>query len=154
MCEPVSVSIAMAAMAASTGISAYSQYKSGQFAAGVADSNAKLSEASAANAEQRGAAEAGRARMEGSQVISQQKVALASSGVDTSSGSALNLFSDTRALSEQDALTAKSNAAMEAWGHRVQKEESKARAKIERRNSVLGPLSTIIGGAGKIAGMA
>jgi hypothetical protein len=147
------MTIAISAMALSGGISAYSQYQSSQFEAAQAGANANLEAIKAGYAEQRGASEAGRLRMEGSQTISAQKVALASSGVDPSSGSALNLFSTTRALSEQDAQTAKSNAAMEAWGHRVDEQNFRVQRRIAKRNSVLGPLSTVLGTAGQIAGL-
>lgn len=151
MCAPLIV--AGVAVAASGAMSAYAQYQAGRFEEDQAKANAQLAEASAASASARGATEAGRLRTEGTELISQQKVALGSNGVVTSSGTALNLFASTRGQVELDAQTARHNAALEAWGHRVEKEQYKAQAKIARRNSVLGPLSTIIGTAGQIAGM-
>lgn len=132
-------------------IQGYSQYQAADFEAKQAGANADLSATRAAYAEQRGAAEAGRLRSEGSQLVSEQKVALASSGVDISTGSAPNLFASTRAQSEQDVQTARSNAAMEAWGHRVEEAGYRAQRKIARRNSVLGPLSSVIGGYSNMA---
>lgn len=154
MCEPVTISmgVAMAATAVAGGISAYSQYQSAKFEEEQANANAQTAATSANRAEAVGAAEAGRLRTEGTQVISQQKVALASGGVDTSSGSAMNLFATTRATNELDVQTTRHRAAMEAWGHRVEEGQYRAQAKIARRNSVLGPLATSIGTIGQMAG--
>ena len=152
MCEPVMIT-AMSLAAVSGGISAYSQYQSAKFEEEQAKYNATMAATSANRAEAVGAAEAGRLRTEGTQLISQQKVALAAGGVDTSSGSAVNLFSSTRAMNELDVQTVRHKAAMEAWGHRVEEGQYRAQAKIARRNSVLGPLSTLIGTGGQMAGM-
>lgn len=147
MCEPVTISL----LAASTALKAYSEYSSGQAEAKVADANATLAERSAADARQLGAAQAGQLREKGAQVASEQKVALAASGVDPSSAG--NLFATTAASAELDALNAKNNAAKRAWGFDLEAEGQRTRASMARRKSYLGPLGSVLGSAGQIAGM-
>lgn len=105
--------------------------------------NARLARLAAMDAESRGAQEAGRARMKGTQVIGEQKVAFAASGVDVSSGSPLALMADSRMMSELDAQTLKNNAAREAWGLRMEADDLDKQAKRSRqrgRNSAYGAL--------------
>jgi hypothetical protein len=150
VCEPVTIA-AVSAMAVSGGIKAYSEYEAGQTEAKVADANATLAEHSAADALQRGAAQAGQIREKGAQVASEQKVALAASGVDPSS--AANLFATTASGAELDALTARNNAAKRAWGLDVEAAGQRTRATLARRRSYLGPLATALGTFGQVAGM-
>jgi hypothetical protein len=152
VCEPLTIAAA-SAMVASAAVKGYSEYTAGQSEAKVADANAQLAERGAADALQRGAAEAGGARAKGDAVASEQKVALAANGVDVSSGSAPNLFATTSSAAELDALTARNNAAKRAWGYDVEAESQRVRATMARRRSVLGPLGTALGTAGSIAGM-
>jgi hypothetical protein len=144
MCTPVT----LAAMAVSTAVQSYSQYQAARFEAETNGLNAGLARASAANAERRGAAAAGQIRSDASQFISEQKVAVSADGIDTAS--AAGLFASTRALSEQDALTAKHNAVLEAYGHRIEEAQYRVAAKMARRKSALGPLSTLASGGAQM----
>jgi hypothetical protein len=145
--------VTISLIAASTAVAAYSQYQAGQSEAKVADANARLADRNASDVRQLGAAQAGQLREKGAQVEGEQKVALASSGVDVSSGSAANLFATTASTAEVDALTARNNAAKRAWGFDVEAATDRARASLARRKSFLGPLGSILGSAGQIAGM-
>lgn len=82
----------------------------------AAEAQAHFADLSAQDAVNRGATEAGRIRTQGSQTISAQRAAYAGAGVDVDTGTAANVQASTRAMSEYDALTAKVNAAREAWG--------------------------------------
>jgi hypothetical protein len=147
MCAPVVIG----ALAAGAALKGYSEYTAGQTDAKVADANVELARRSAADALQLGATQAGQIRAKGTQVASEQKVALAASGVDPSSAG--NLFASTAAESELDALTAKNNAAKRAWGFELEANAEEVKATMARRKSYLGPLGTVFGAGGQIAGM-
>jgi hypothetical protein len=136
---------ALALGAVTAGFKPFTEFQAGQTQADIADANAKAADMRAGYAEQAGGAEAGRVRSEGTKVIGEQRAALAANGVDVSSGSAVNLFSSTRAASELDAQQARVNGALDAWGYRQQADTQRAQAQLARRNSVLGPLGGLIG---------
>lgn len=79
----------------------------------------------ARQAQLKGNAETARLRMLGAQTVAKQKVAYANSGVDPTTGTAAAVQSDTAAMNELDVQTAKNNAAREAWGFKLQREQSK-----------------------------
>lgn len=148
MCDPVTIGVVMGAGALVKG---YSEYTAGQSEAKIADANAALARGRAADAIREGGVEAGQARARGAAVASEQKLAVASSGVDPSS--ATNLFETTAAGSELDALKAKNNAARRAWGFDVEAASDDVKATMARRRSYLGPLGSALGAAGQVAGM-
>lgn len=80
--------------------------------------SAKLEEGNAVDALARGSLLAGRTRMKGSQIVGQQQLAYANSGVDSTVGTPAQVASSTAALTELEAMTAENNAARSAWGHR------------------------------------
>lgn len=156
MCDVVVTPMLIVAAASAViggGISAYSANQSASAQADIATENARVERMKANYADALGASEAGRARMEGSQAISQQRVELGAGGVDVSSGTSLNVFGTTRALSELDAKQARVNGALEAWGHRTQANVDQVQARVARRNSVLGPLATGFNTLGTVASM-
>lgn len=99
----------------------------------IADSKAAIEQAqleqaaagyNARQSEIRGNREAGRLRMLGSQSRSAEKLKYIAGGEDASSGSAAAVLSDSAAMTEMDAQTVKNNAAREAWGFRLQKNQT------------------------------
>jgi hypothetical protein len=102
------------------GISAYGERQAGRYAQAVANRNAQISEAAAADAIRRGREEAAIHRMRARRLIGEQKATYGAAGVETESGSPLDVLSDTAMLGELDARTALSNAEREAWGLRTQ----------------------------------
>jgi hypothetical protein len=134
--------IIMGAAAAAKGISGV---LAGNAEAKIAETNAALARRDAANALQLGATQAGQIRAKGTQVASEQKVALAASGVDPSSAG--NLFASTASGAELDALTAKNNASKKAWGFEAEAATQDAAAIMARRKSYLGILTGGLEGA-------
>jgi hypothetical protein len=108
--------------------------------------NEILAEYNAQDAERRGAAEAGRIRMKGSQVQAEARVATAASGIELTSPVAQRVAGTTAAFTALDALTAKSNAAREAWGYRSEGEQYKKHAEQMRRKSMIQPFGMFFGG--------
>src|SRR4030067_642083 len=112
--------------------------------------NAVLAEYAAKDAEARGASEAAAITSKGTQTIASARVATAASGIELDSPTALNVASTTRAYSALDALTAKSNAAREAWGYRQEGEQYKAAAKQASKKAEVAPLGGFTGPQGGV----
>lgn len=108
--------------------------------------NARMARFAAMDARDRGMADAGRARMAGSQVIGEQKAAIGASGVDPSSGSALALMADSRMMSELDAKTLEVNAAREAWGLNKQADAYDAQSRRARKRGSNAAAGALLGG--------
>ncbi len=137
---------------AGTAYAAYSTVQANRFEGKVEERNASNAAAAAADALQRGAAEEGAHRMKVQRLISSQKTALGASGVDISSGSALDVLSDTAALGELDALTLRNNASREAWGYKVESGSALARSSAARSrasNAAVGGLLSLGGQVGE-----
>lgn len=111
--------------------------------------NAKLALSAAADAVARGNQEAGRARIQASQLIAKQQVAYANSGVDPTVGTPTNVMADTRMMSELDAKTIENNAAREAYGFRKYGIQYQGQASLEASRQRYRTASTILGGLGR-----
>jgi hypothetical protein len=112
---------------ASTALSIGSQTQQADAQAGmasyqaqVARNNQMIAEAYARRAEQQGRVDEQNQRFKTASVIGSQRAALASQGGDVDSGSPLDIASDTARAGELDALTLRNNAALKAYGYRVQ----------------------------------
>lgn len=96
----------------------------------VALSRARLlSQLQERDAQNAGAAAAGRIRMGASQLAGQQRLAFAVGNIDSTSGTAANVMASSRLFAELDAETAVNNARREALGHRM------AQANIDQRTA-------------------
>jgi len=103
----------------------------------LSDYNAQVAELQAADAVERGAAEESRFRSGVRLMIGSQRAGQAASNVDVGFGSAVDVQADAAMLGELDALTIRTNAAREAWGFKVQAEDSRRRAEIQRKEGVM-----------------
>lgn len=95
------------------------QSQAAQYQAAVLRNNQAVAEWQARDAEARGRVAEQNQRMKTAQFTGAQRAAAGASGVDVNSGSAAGLQADAAMLGELDALTVRSNASREAWGHRV-----------------------------------
>lgn len=140
------------------------QKEAAESQAQLADYNAGVAELQAQDAVARGAQDESRFRQGIRQVIGSQRAGLAAGNVDVGFGSSVDVQADAAFLGELDALTIRTNATREAWGYKVTAEDSRRRAEILRKEGaaaaaagnvkaggqILGPVSTIIGGAGSL----
>lgn len=135
----------------SAGVNAYGQYKAGKaqkkaaVAAGehaqeasesqaeLSDWNASIADLQATDAIARGAEQESRFRQGVRVMVGAQRAGLAASNVDVGFGSAVDVQADASFLGELDALTIRTNAAREAWGYKVQGEDLRKRAAIQRK---------------------
>lgn len=109
-----------------TGMQAYGAYQTAQaqkdsyrYQARVAENNATMGEWQAQDALRRGEQAEIDQRRKTAQIKGVQTASMAARGLDISTGSALNILSDTDYLGEIDALTIRDNAKREAWGYRT-----------------------------------
>lgn len=126
-----------------------------KYNANVAEMNARISDNRARDALERGKIEEQAKRREISQFKGRQEAAMAANGVDLSFGSPLDALVDTAMVGEIDALTVRSNANREAYGHKVdaanktaQANLSKMEGKAAKTGSYWSAAGTLLSGAG------
>jgi hypothetical protein len=121
MCEATTIAVIGLALTAASGYTQYEGQKAqGKYNEAVAENNAKVADAQAQQALQKGSIDEDRQRAKVRQVIGAQRTALAANNVQTSSGTALDLIGETAQMGEDDALTIRANAARDAWGFKAQ----------------------------------
>lgn len=156
---------AVAAYAALAGaaVSAYGSYQQGQqskklgeYNAQVAERDAQQKESLAIDATRRGQIQEDIQRDKTRQNIASQRVAFAAGGDSLTDQSTQNIFGDTAAVGELDALTIRSNAAREAWGIRndaanslTQATSSRMQGDAAARAGTISAIGTTISGASK-----
>lgn len=91
--------------------------------------NSRIAELQAKSAERRGKDEANAYRVKVKQLIGSQRAAMAAQGIDIGADSALEIQEETAILGEQDAMTIKNNAFLEATGYRIQALDYKSQSK-------------------------
>lgn len=150
--------------AAGTAISPIGQGRQAAASAGQANYQAQLArnnqmiaEWNAQRALQQGQVAEQQQRFKTSQVIGSQRAALASQGSDINSGSPLDIVGDSARAGEFDAQTIRNNAAMQAYGFRVQAANAGAQSELYRQSAAntmdalpFGIGSTLLGGASSL----
>ena len=106
----------------------------------------------ARQAEIRGNREAGRLRMLGAAGRSDAKLAYYAGGEDASSGTAAEALASSAATTELDAQTVRNNAAREAWGFKLQAEQSKKNLETKLGSIKRAQYGSIATGLGSFAG--
>ena len=163
---PAAPFVAIGATALSTGLSIASQVQKANAEAGmsnyqaqVARQNQMIADGYAQRAEQQGRVDEQNQRFKTQSLIGSQRAALASQGSDIDSGSPLDIVGDTARAGEFDALTVRNNAALKAYGYRVQAFNTAAdahRADLQAANTMAAlPYSigsSLLSGAKSIAG--
>lgn len=141
MCAPPLVLLAVAA----GGLAMKSSMDQADYQEAVGRNNAQSAEYAAKDAIDRGAVEEQQQRNKTRAVLAQQNAALAANGMDASSGTGLQLLSDTAGLGEFDAMTIRSNASKQAYGLKLQGANALAdsnAAAIGSRNNAFSTLLT------------
>lgn len=142
MCEPTTI-IAGASLALAA-VSAYGQVQQGRQQAKIANANADAQEIAARDTINAGNDAAYQQRQQTRQLQGQQAAAFGAGGTDMTSGSALNIFGDTAAGGQLDALTTVNNAERQAAGLNFQAGVSRAQGQIDRNAANLGATNTIL----------
>ncbi|HMG19540.1 MAG TPA: hypothetical protein VK573_12505 [Gemmatimonadales bacterium] len=135
---------------AGTATSIYGQVKAGKAAkkqgeaeqrsaesqAELSDYNAAVADVQARDTELRGELDAQRFRSRTRVLVGEQRTGFAAGNVDVGFGSAVDVQADATFLGELDALQVVSNSQREAWGIRVEAEDYRKRAEIQRKEGV------------------
>jgi len=176
MCGVAEGALALAAV--STAMGGYGMYQQGQqqqkqaeYQAAVANNNsivaeqnAQIQDRAAQDALSRGRIEEQQHRLKVAQMKGTQRSALAASGVQVDTGSALDMVADTAMMGEMDALTIRNNAERESYNSLVGAYNARAQASTLRaeaglqmmagrnaaRNGTWGAATTLLGGAAQI----
>lgn len=169
MCEPTTATLLYASLAA-TAASGVMQYQGARaqgkaqsnalrYEADVNKNNAAINDRMAADAIERGKEEERQHRIKIGQLSSKQQNALASNGVETNSGTALDILGDTAQIGELEALTIRSNAAREAYGYKVNSnnllnsaQNNMTAARNTRSTANFSAMTTAISSAGSVSG--
>lgn len=146
--------VAMQAQAAAT--ASQSAKNAYEYQAAVSRNNQKIAEWQAQNAIAQGEEAQIEQRRKIASLKGSQRAGLAAKGLDISSGSALNILTDTDYLGELDVLNIKSNAERNAWAQRVQGNNEAANATLlsmraDAENPLLAGAGTLLTGAGTVA---
>lgn len=141
MCEPTTL---VAASLAMSGMQAYSQYQNGRYQAEAANESAKVADAQALDAVNRGNSQAEEVRRRNAQAAGTQAATAAATGGDLASGSFLDIFGDTAQFGALDTLTTINNSQREAYGYQVQAANSRAEASSLRRQGNIGATGTLL----------
>lgn len=134
-----------------TGVSAAGQAQQGADAKAAGKRDAMVAELQAQDALSRGGLEEQRYRRQLAQIVGAQKAQIGARNVQTS-GTALDLLTDTEATGEEEVLTLRNEAAREAWGYRTRADESRRWGAQQRRNSMYQAGSTLLTGSAQAYG--
>lgn len=137
---------------------AEAQARAKEYEASMLEKNALFADQQAHNAVEIGAVEEGKVRRYGAQVKAGQKVAAATNGIRTDSGSPLDILAGTNEQIELDAATIRANAQQDRWAYGQQGQDYRNQAKLARMGAAnsraagkWNSLTTLIGGASSIS---
>lgn len=124
---------------------AYAQNAAGSYEQKIADRNADIADLQAVDAKKRGEQAVMLSRRETHRTVGSQRAGFAGQGVEVDAGSAGDVVDATETIGALDEMTLRNNAALEAWGFKVQASDLRARgkmAKVAGRNQAIGTLLT------------
>ncbi len=164
MCPPALAPFLLAATTAvsSVGsvISGIGQANQANYAATIADQNARLSADQAKRAEENTAIEAQRRYRQSAQVLGAQQAAMAANGVDLNFGTALDVSRDARMIAAEDVGQIYQQGAdtvkgldIQAWNYRGEANAQRAKASGALVSGIFGAAGTALGGASQFAKM-
>ena len=160
MCiDPVTLGwVATAVSAGGSIMAGNAQAQANNAQAAMYDQQAKISDAQAISVNDKQASDEKKLRQQGLALQATQRTAAAASGIDSNSGSALDILGDTSMGIANDAATLRYNADMDKWGYGAQATNyrnaagmSRAEAKNAKLAGTIGALTTVLSGASTIA---
>ena len=155
MCYAAAAYWVMAAVTAvSTAATVHNQRQNAAFEGEVAARNAAVQDQQAQQATELGAIAEQEQRQRTQRIISAQKSAMGSSGIEIGSGTFGNLLDDSAYMGEQDAQTIRANAAKQAWGYRVSSDLTSLQGDMARRAGNANANGSLLSGVGKTFGYA
>ena len=148
MCDAgISAIVASVVSVIGTGVSAYGSYEAGQSQKEAAEYNAEVQHQAAKAEIQSGNIKAQEMRDKARRIAGTQAATFGASGLDTTSGTASDIISETRMFGELDALRAINNAERSAWGLNSQSELDLFQGRAAARGGMLSAGGTLLAGA-------
>lgn len=145
--------VAIGLTAASGIVSAKSQIDAGNYAAKVAENNAKVADIRAQEELRKGAQEDLQQRWKIRALAGKQATAIGANNVVGSTGTALDILGETAMFGEVDLNTIRNNAARASWGHKVEASNLRAEAKASKYQGRMGAFGTLLSTGSQVAGM-
>ena len=119
-----------AAQIASGAAGAYAELAAGELSADTLRYDAKLDDLAARSAERRGILDINKIRRAGHQLIGAQRQAYAANNFVVDTGTPVETVADTQATIDHDVETTRLNSMLEAFGHRVDQSDNRAKARL------------------------
>lgn len=126
--------------------SAEAQGKSALYQAEVAKNQAQIANTQAQQTAASGEQAASNASMQTRALVGAQQAAQSASGIDSTSGSALDVRASTAMLGEYNAMTIQSNAARQAYGYQTGAVSDLAQSQLYQAQARQAPVAGAIGG--------
>lgn len=127
-----------------------SQYSAANAAASVAEQNARIAEQKGMATMQKAGWEERRIHAQSKKVQGAQRSALAASGVDVNTGSALDVQADTAYQAAEDVAMTHYNAELQKWGFDVEAANYKAQASQAKAAGTSALIGGVIGAGSSI----
>jgi hypothetical protein len=140
--------IAAIAAVAAAGMGAYSSVAAGDNARDTANYNAQVQQNAAKDAENRGAVAAAEHDQQTRLMIARQNATMSASGLDTSSGTPLDILTGTAGMGKLDSLRILNNAQRQADGLNAQAGLDLFRGNASQNAGYFGAGGSILGGIG------
>jgi hypothetical protein len=138
---------------ASTTVQVAGQIKAGHAAKKAGEYNAQVAELQAQDALDRGRQDEATYRQGVRTVMGSQRADFAGQNIDVESQSALDVSADTAYLGELDAQQIRTNAQREAWGYKVQANQSRMQGSAQANAQYYGAAGSALNGATTLLGM-
>lgn len=149
MCEPLTIAAGVLGLAG-TAMSAYGSIREGNAESEANKYNAMIMRQQAEDAKARGLEEQVSAARKNKQLLGQQRAMMAANGVDLSSATPMELFTQTAEFGEQDRQTIIDNTNREVWGYNAQANLYDRAAKNAKKAGRTNAISTILGGSANL----
>lgn len=143
--------VATAVMAIGTLVQGQAAKSQADYAANVANQNSKLAIEQANEVQRQKSEEQAMLQRQGREARGRQMAAMAGAGIDSSTGSGLDILTDTAYTTQQDVNQMEYNAAKKSWGYQQESENYKAEAGANKAAGRNAMTSAIIGAVGQIA---
>ena len=140
--------------AAGSVMSVLAQGQAAAYQAKVAENNAKEAEYNAEYTAHAGDLKAVQTSEKSAARVAAVKATMAANGIDTNSGSAVDVNESARIEGQQDTQMVQNNAQLQMYGYRVQETNFKSQANLDSAEAEDAPIAGLLSGMGSLAGNA
>ena len=149
MCDPLSIAAGTLGLAG-TIMQANGAKQEGRAESKANQYNAAIMRQQAEDAKARGLEEQVSAARKNKQLLGQQRAMMAANGVDLSSATPMEMFTQTAEFGEEDRQTIIDNTNREVWGYNTQATLYDMAAKQAKKAAKRNAISTILGGSSNL----